>query len=500
MSAQGAISTKAPATKAPAPALRTKRFAVIGFEAVILGALALTWAYFSYGYIEDDAFIHLEFARNVANGFGFAFAGSATNGDTSPLWVLFLALIHASGIGWIAAAKVACAAGLALAASGAWRLARDLPRECPAHDLLPFAAVAITVLSPYFVHWSFSGMEATAALGLSLWAIWAVFLDRLTTRRALFAASLVALGPVLRPELLVFTASVAPVLLWRYWGAQGGKSTTYRLAFCGALGLLMIIPLCSWCWYAVQAFGSVIPNTNVAKRGGAIGGIASRLIQVYLMGFPVTLLLLPFVLIRGMWWRRTPGVIWILLLWPAACIAFYLVNHTLVQTRYCLLSMPSLSLAVLWLLARIVRPRPFAAATGVMLIASLAVIVSIVIPHVRNKAELRDKFSSVSTFIRENIPSQEPVAVLAIGQIGFESRHPLIDLGGITQPAVVPYLNDPWATLHWAKSRGARYFVGNDPPEQGALQLLQVEVPYIGWSLRHAQYNVRQPFSVYRLP
>jgi hypothetical protein len=496
MNAENAISCKVPAAGARVAGLGT----AAAVESLVLGLLALIWAYFSYGYIEDDAFIHLEFARSVASGAGFAFGGSVINGDTAPLWVLCIALLNTLNVGAIASAKIACAAGIALAVSGAWRLASDLPREGPAHALLPLAAVAVIVLNPYFVHWSFSGMEADAALGLSLWVVWAVFLGTLTLRRALFAAVLLALGPLLRPELLVFAALIAPALLWRSWRAAGTGSRLRHLAGVGALGILMLIPLCIWCWYALHAFGSVIPNTNAAKRGGALGEIAARLIQVYAMGFPVTLLLLPFVFVRGLWGRQTPSVIWALLLWPAACIAFYLANHTLVQTRYGLLSMPSMSIAVLWLLGRSVRPRIFAGAAATMLVASIAVVVVIVVPHVRNKEELRDKFTAVGSFINANIPAREPVAVMAIGQIEFESRHPLLDLGGITQPAVVPYLNDPPATLRWAKSRGARYLVAAGLPEPGAVPVFSVEMPYVGWTLRHARYRDREPFSVYRLP
>jgi hypothetical protein len=484
----------------PAPSASAWLRSATMIELLGLGLLVLAWAWFSYGYVEDDAFIHLEFARSVADGQGFAFAATVTNGDTAPLWVLFITLIHAFHVEWVASAKLACAVGLALAASGAWRLASDLPRERPAHDLLPLAAVATTLLNPYFVHWSFSGMEATAALGLSFWVVWAVFLDKLTPRRALFAATLLALGPLLRPELLVFAALVAPVLLWRFWRAHLAESRAFRLGFSATLAILMMLPVCLWCGYALHAFGSVVPNTNLAKRGGAIGAIALRLIPVYAMGFPVTLLLLPVACALGVPRRQTPGAIWALLLWPTACIAFYLANHTMVQTRYCLLSMPTMSVAVLWLLGRVAAPRQLAAAAAAMLLASLFVVVSIVVPHVRNKEELREKMSAVSTFIRNNVPPREPVAVFAIGQIEFESRHRLVDLGGITQPQVVPYLNDAPATLRWAKAQGARYFASGTPPEPDAVPVFDVTVPYIGWTLQHSLYRGTESYGVYRLP
>jgi hypothetical protein len=475
------------------------RTAALG-ESLGLALLALAWVWFSYGYIEDDSFIHLEFARSVASGLGFAFAGTVTNGDTAPLWVLFIALLHTLHVEWVTSAKLACAVGFAVAVSGAWRLASDLPRERPAHDLLPFAAVSVTVLNPYFVHWSFSGMEATAALGLSFWVLWAVFVGTLNVRRALFAAVLLAIGPLLRPELLVFAALVAPALLWRFWQAHARKSVAFRIGYIAAFALLMVLPLVLWCAYALHAFGSVVPNTNLAKRGGALDIIAVRLLAVYAMGFPVTLLLLPCAVVWGMRGKRTPAVIWLLLLWPAACIVFYLANHTLVQTRYCLLSMPSMTVAVLWLSGRIATPRLVAGATAAMLLASLFVILSIVIPHVHNKEELRQRFSAVSEFIRTHVPSDEAVAVFAIGQIEFESRHRLADLGGITQPDIVPYLNDSKATLRWAKARGARYFAGGGVPEAGAVPVFELKVPYVGWTLRHGSYDETEAYGVYRLP
>jgi hypothetical protein len=123
-----------------------------------------------------------------------------------------------------------------------------------------------------------------------------------------------------------------------------------------------------------------------------------------------------------------------------------------------------------------------------------------VIPHVRNKAELREQFSAVSTFIREHVPPREPVAVFAIGQIEFESRHRLVDVGGITQPQVVPYMSDPTATLRWAKAQGARYFAGSTAPEAEAVPVFVVKVPFIGWTLQHALYLSSESYGVYRLP
>ncbi|HTY49497.1 MAG TPA: hypothetical protein VMB48_07390 [Steroidobacteraceae bacterium] len=466
--------------------------------AALLALLAVAWFRFSYGYVEDDAFIHLEFARSVARGTGFAFHGTLTNGDTSPLWVLFLAAMHALGVEWIVAAKLACVVGLAATVSATWCLARALPRETPAHDLLPPAAVAVTVLNPYFAHWSFSGMEVTAAVGLSLWALWAVFAGRITLQRAVLASVLLSLGPLLRPELLVFAALVAPVLLWRLWSVGGGSR--HRLLLAGGLAVLMLLPLTLWCAYALHAFGSVIPNTNLAKRGGALAQIAAHLVAVYAMGFPATLLLLPAAMI-GLRLGHAPPVIWMLLAWPTACAAFYLADHTAVQTRYCLLSMPTLGIAVLWLLGRLRQRGWMAGAAAAMLLVSCFEIGWTVIPQVRNKVLGRERFAVVSAFINNHLPPSAPLAIFSIGQIGFESPHPLVDLGGITQPDIMPYAGDPAAMLRWARARGARYYSAGTPPEPNAVLVFGIRTPYVGWTLQRSQYTQAGGFlGIYRLP
>jgi hypothetical protein len=92
------------------------------------------------------------------------------------------------------------------------------------------------------------------------------------------------------------------------------------------------------------------------------------------------------------------------------------------------------------------------------------------------------------------------VAVYAIGELAFTSRHPLMDTGGITRPSVVPYMNDPRATLAWAKRNGARYFITSQPPEAGAVAVYSTSMPFLGWTFKHSLYGSSQPVNIYQLP
>src|SRR3569623_895547 len=82
---------------------------------LVLVAITVLWCVYwfvrAWHYVEDDAYIHLEFTRSVANGRGFAFNGRVVAGDTAPLWVLLLVAVHAFLVNWIIAAKTLAVLG-----------------------------------------------------------------------------------------------------------------------------------------------------------------------------------------------------------------------------------------------------------------------------------------------------------------------------------------------------------------------------------------------------
>lgn len=471
------------------------------FGSVGLVILSVVWFVYSYGYIEDDAYIHLEFARSVAEGHGFAFNGLVTNGDTAPLWVLVLVALHSLGIEWIMSAKLACVLGLVSTVLALVYLVRDLDERDSRFQLLAPAAVAVTVLNPFFVHWSFSGMESVTAVGISLWAIRATFVRPPSWGGALSSATLLGIGPLLRPELLLLAGCGVPVVLWRYWRFAQGEPPATRWSRLALLAIIGALPVALWCLYGLLTFGSPIPNTNMAKRGGPLAVVAPRLASVYAAGFLVTLILFPIAAaVRLLEGKRFPAPIWVLILWPALCAMFYLADHTIVQTRYCLLSMPCLSVATLWLIADSGGSLQLRLATAVTVLVSLVTVGLTVAPHVENKKESGRQFALISGYLRDHVPKDAPVAVYAIGELAFKSRHPLIDTGGITRPGVIPFMNDPRATLAWAKRNGARYYISEQPPEAGAVPLYTASMPFLGWTFKHSLYRASQPVTVYRLP
>ena len=67
----------------------------------VVAAVVLTFlALFPYRHFAgDDAYISFRFARNFAEGAGFAFnPGEPTYGSTSPLWIFLMAGLHRLGL------------------------------------------------------------------------------------------------------------------------------------------------------------------------------------------------------------------------------------------------------------------------------------------------------------------------------------------------------------------------------------------------------------------
>jgi hypothetical protein len=151
-------------------------------------SICMYWFLHARGYWEDDAYIHLEFARSLSRGQGFSFNGHVVYGDTSPLWVWLLVAFHALIPDWMAAGKALTVVAAVFALGGVYAFAWSLMEFRGRGTKAVFAAtmVLVVVTTPYFGYWAFSGMEALAAAGLACWGAFAVAQPRCALPAASF--------------------------------------------------------------------------------------------------------------------------------------------------------------------------------------------------------------------------------------------------------------------------------------------------------------------------
>jgi len=470
------------------------------------------WFIHALHYWEDDAYIHLEYARSVFQGRGFMFNGRLSNGDTSPLWVLLLAATHVLSADWLVSGKLLAVTGALFSVAMAWAFAQRLAKETGVTSPTTVAVmVGLHVLSPFFCFWAFSGMEAVAAAGLVMLQTMLLVPQRPRPATFFGAALALGIGPLVRPELGLMIATGGFFLLHQWRQVTTECSPSRKATWFGLAAVLLALPLALWAVYALSVFGHVTPNTNAAKRAMPGEPVLTRLISVSGLGFPGVLIGL------GLWLAlllpsplrakaqgaalSVPVVAWPLLLWCAATVVFYLVNHTYVQTRYVMVFAPGLMFVLLMALRARCRPWVFAGAVGLTAALELGISLLMSHPNVRNKALVQEATVAFVKDVQRIVPRTEPIAIYSIGQVAFLLDNPLVDIGGITQPEAIPYLYKDTAEMaRWAQSKGARYYVWGQAPLPGATPVAEMAVQDSGWFPKRSQYEVSKPSYLWRLP
>ena len=506
-----------------------------GMAPVLLLAASMLWCTYWFvharGYWEDDAWIHLEFARSVSQGLGFAFNGHLVAGDTAPLWVLLLAGLHTLIADWLTAGKLLTVLGAVFGLSGIYAFARRITQSLLAERtarIFPAAIVLLVVVNPYTCYWIFSGMEPVTCAGLACWAVLAATRERPTKLSFIVACLSAGLGPLLRPEMFFLAVLLALPILGQWRRLDLSPVAKFFLA---AVGILLLAgPSLVWSLYSLHAFGHLLPNTNAAKRAAPDDSVLCRLATIYLTGLPAVFagaiaglasLALHFsATIRSLRGaiasaiadepsppradaksqRMLPPTGWIFILWALISTLFYLANHTYVQTRYILITAPGLT-AVIFAQALRLWPRIERWLYSAALAAALVVSIVVVVPFLRNKAGNCETSRQLALYMHDHLPQDAPVALYSIGQIAFQSQHPIVDTGGITRPGAVPYLNAPPESMAgWAQSEGARYYIEAGSPLPGSVPVFTVSAPYLGWAIHPSEYSETVPVSIWKLP
>jgi len=397
----------------------------------------------SAGFPLDDSWIHLHFARNLAEGAGFAYnPGVPVAGSTAPLWTLLLA----------AGARVAGASlvmAKTLGVAGALIAALVLRRAALAWGASPPAALVAAVglvWSGPFAWGALSGMEVTLAALLVAAALLALARDHLV-----LTAVAGGLATLARPEAVV----LLPFL------ALARRPTPRRLALFAAIVVAALLPFVAFCWATT---GTPFPSTAAAK---VEGGLLGRLIglrepaRVTWLERPVAFgldwltwlahthpllpLALPAIVLA---WRRRGralGMVGLVLLahpLAMAVLAPYR-GPGFQEGRYSIHLLPVglLLLASAW--SDIAPAYGGARAASLVRVVYLAVALVTLAPAADRYAWGVQNINAMQVhlgrWVDAHLPRSATLAVNDIGAIAYFSRRPVIDLMGLVTPEIRPY-------------------------------------------------------------
>lgn len=453
-----------------------------------LGILAISLPVLkNQGFPLDDSWIHQVIGRNTARfGVPGFVAGIGTGGSTSTLWPWIIAanyqlLPWVSPSNYLLAVNILCLAVVILVLYRA-ALRDGLP---PLETVLVAGLPAIT---GNFVWLISTGMEhllfiAAAFLAAHLWHA-----PERRPKQAVLAGVCCGVSIATRPEALVF------VPLFLVWGWRMGRSGRDLGGFLLPCALFTSVVALSSLWTSHSLMPATLSgrkwlyftHPTAAARTHLVPFIWSWADHVsnFFLGISASR--------NGAWWvaaallaaaalglvrlaRHHAGCTLFLVLLAVANFATYAAllptagQGMRYQATLLIFVFPLIALGVLQLIGA-VATRSLSRGVSAVLVAAPVFAVALLSLSGWSRItdfgiqHINDTHVRMGKWLAANLPHDTPVASLDIGAIGYFGAVRVIDLGGLTDPAIVPYLYSGNVAAY-LKMHDTRLMV---LPEQGA--------------------------------
>lgn len=463
----------------------------------------------------DDAYIHLQYARNLAQTGRLEFNPGEFRGlgTTSLLWVVLIAGGIRLGMAAGVVVRMLGIGALLIGALCVFELGRPVfGRESPERGRAgAFVGAALFALSGNMIWFTLSGMETTQFIALGL-------LTLVCYQRRLWWAVGISLGlaAVCRPEGLGLGPTILALEALRLHAGGQRAWRSWALA-----ALLAAIPVAAWVLYTHHATGHFLPTTFSGKRGFNLGicrhilsmtpalglwtgsprvlllVVWAGYVPMYVFGlsaFPgpafallatmgasvslrlsvIGLVLVSFValpllvlgvrqlarFLRASDWRDTAALgtlgVWV---WAAVHDAAYLLLLPIpgTGTRYQAINhlllwwLMALGLFALW-------PR-----RRLFVVCACAVIAMAVVDvgywrsvYVANQDHMRTVRIEAAGYLSHELPQGSRVAAYDIGALRYFGSRTIVDLGGLTDSEFVTYAQEH-SVDRYLRDRGADY-------------------------------------------
>ncbi len=399
------------------------------------------------GSMTDDTFIHMQYARNLAETGELSFnRGDPSYGATSPLWVGMLALVYLAGgelATWIRIFSWAAGA-LSVLVIYFFVLKLDGRR------LVAGAAAAVLACEAWLLRWSSTGMESSFSLLAVLVCLFAALTATRSTGRSALFGLLLFLACLARPE----AGLMVPAAFVSFLVAERSTPLGRRFTWLPVFAVLMA----AWLLVIRAHTGTFLPLTAGAKQGRPAFGmemLTSALVPLKIIG---ATLLLPAIaavifIVLGIFRDRTlleergglsRGGLLLLLLWVFLLPAVYVIFDFHVLSRYLLPVLPAIIAVGFAGTGRLLHSSSMKTTRIlIVILAAVTVIQSLTFYFtvaVRPTKEFSKGLSEVlvpmGNWLAENSPPGSVVASPDIGAIGYFSQREVLDLGGLVTPEI----------------------------------------------------------------
>jgi len=421
----------------------------------------------------DDAWIHFQFARNLARGDGLSFnPGQPTSGSTAPLWTFLLAAVYLAGGRFPIAGEVLSAVCYLATLAATYALGKRVTGRRWAAWL----AGVVVAVNGRMVWAGLSALEICLFATLSLVAIGMHLTDRNARHYRLRTAALFGMAALSRPEgYLLFALAIADCI-WSYLSQHETRNTKHVLRITYSVSLFAAI-VAPYLIFSLMTSGHLLPNTYHAKATFSL--LPDREFRDFL-GVGATYLildnplLLPFFLFGLILLTRHAPL---LSLWCMGLpLAYAFLRASLYQHgRYLMPLIPCNAVVAAWGLLEAEKlarrrgwwrwpappapaghpprergglrgghTRPLAALASLLIIIGTAWrLPELASLYARNVEDINRMHVALGTWVKENTPPDAVLALNDIGAIAYISERPVIDLAGLVTPEVTPAMRTP---------------------------------------------------------
>lgn len=461
---------------------------VFVFAVQVTGLVLLYVGRAGEGYPLDDSWIHQVYGRNLADYGEWAFIPDEPSAaSTAPLYTVLLATGYALNISHFVWTHLL--GGVALILTGV--LGANMARRISNEQVWTPLFVGLAMIGAWHLIWaSVSGMETMLFSMFTLLLMWLAW-------RELDERSVQQTHIILRGAMFGFVTSLA--VLTRPEGAM----------LAGIIGLIMLIVRPQGNWRNVIVWGvgamlgfivlmipyviqnleltdGILPATSDAKYAQHLVIIQEKTYfqRLLIMTVPIIaggqLLLLPGIVqyvsrrVRDLRSKPQNLLLLIPLFWSVGLIALYAARLPAgyQHGRYMIPILPSLIVMGVVGVSHLILAtndderdfslgRLLSRGVGLSAIGAFAYFGTILGSEVyaTDVAIINEEMVTVAQWIDENIPPDELLAVHDIGAVGYFASRPIVDIAGLLNPDVIPFIDDEEPLWAYMEEQGARYLM-----------------------------------------
>lgn len=410
----------------------------------ILGYIIISAHYFRIGFPLDDAWIHQTYARNLSRGFGWSFIpGVPSSGSTAPLWTLLISIGHffeLHPITWVFILGGICLYLSSICIRGVINSTGE--------RLSAIWFSLLFLFEWHFVWASVSGMETILGVLLPLFLFVILSEVRLP---AMYSGILIGISVWVRPDML--TLLLPAVLIIASRDIPWSKRRREILVLLFYTGLFTI----AYLGFNLAISGRFMATTFYAKQAEYASLRVHPFIFRYAREFnlamigPGSLLLPGFVYVILQAKRQISSFAFIL--WYLLYVGIYawLLPVTYQHGRY---MMPAMGIYYLCgalgtiRLAEHLRQTPrvkwFLSTVWLMTFGILSISFWYLggISYAKDVAFIETQMVETANWVQANTPTNTLLAVHDIGAMGYFSERKFVDLAGLINPEIIPFIRD----------------------------------------------------------